>query len=243
MPISPFIAHLLLKWLVPPLGNLWKLHFSKRVSRLCVSHDLLSFASAVSAQTVIVSNLLQSLLGIRSEVTMTVTIAAMILLALQGGMKGLARINMVHVVGISVSRCGNFYCGNDLLWDGTSDKFTVRWSPRVPLSSLGSRSNSIIGTLAIQPFVTVVNALSISAAIGARTPRPHRRLRIHHAYFAIFLLDWSSQLPAVARFLWPDMDPGTAWYTIAGHYGPAMAALASCGVLAASMSTARPTSW
>lgn len=34
------------------------------------------------------------------------------------------------------------------------------------------------------------------------------------------------------------MDPGTAWYTIAGHYGPAMAALASCGVLAASMSTA-----
>ncbi len=40
------------------------------------------------------------------------------------------------------------------------------------------------------------------------------------------------------KFLWPDMDPGTAWYTIAGHYGPAMAALASCGVLAASMSTA-----
>ena len=66
---------------------------------------------------------------------MTVTIAAMILLALQGGMKGLARINMVHVVVLSVSVVAIFIAVMTSV-DGTSDKFTVRWSPRVPLSSL-----------------------------------------------------------------------------------------------------------
>lgn len=56
--------------------------------------------------------------------------------------------------------------------------------------------------------------------------------------FAIFFFGLVIIAACCGKFLWPDMDPGTAWYTIAGHYGPAMAALASCGVLAASMSTA-----
>ena len=99
----PIYRSICYKYGCSSLGEIFGKLFSKRVS-VCVSVMIfVSFASAVSAQTVIVSNLLQSLLGIRSEVTMTVTIAAMILLALQGGMKGLARINMVHVVVLSVS--------------------------------------------------------------------------------------------------------------------------------------------
>ena len=196
-------------------------------------------SSAVSAQTVIVSNLLQSLLGIRSEVTMTVTIAAMILLALQGGMKGLARINMVHVVVLSVSVVAIFIAVmTSVGWD-----FGQVYRALEPQGTFkligGSRSNSyIIGTLAIQPFVTVVNALSISAAIGAKDAKTAQKAQSIMPIFAIFFFGLVIIAACCGKFLWPDMDPGTAWYTIAGHYGPAMAALASCGVLAASMSTA-----
>ena len=88
--LYPIYRSICYKYGCSSLGEIFGKLFSKRVS-VCVSVMIfVSFASAVSAQTVIVSNLLQSLLGIRSEVTMTVTIAAMILLALQGGMKGLA---------------------------------------------------------------------------------------------------------------------------------------------------------
>lgn len=76
----PIYRSICYKYGCSSLGEIFGKLFSKRVS-VCVSVMIfVSFASAVSAQTVIVSNLLQSLLGIRSEVTMTVTIAAMILL-------------------------------------------------------------------------------------------------------------------------------------------------------------------
>ena len=235
----PIYRSICYKYGCSSLGEIFGKLFSKRVS-VCVSVMIfVSFASAVSAQTVIVSNLLQSLLGIRSEVTMTVTIAAMILLALQGGMKGLARINMVHVVVLSVSVVAIFIAVmTSVGWD-----FGQVYRALEPQGTFkligGSRSNSyIIGTLAIQPFVTVVNALSISAAIGAKDAKTAQKAQSIMPIFAIFFFGLVIIAACCGKFLWPDMDPGTAWYTIAGHYGPAMAALASCGVLAASMSTA-----
>ena len=124
---------------------------------------------------------------------MTVTIAAMILLALQGGMKGLARINMVHVVVLSVSVVAIFIAVmTSVGWD-----FGQVYRALEPQGTFkligGSRSNSyIIGTLAIQPFVTVVNALSISAAIGAKDAKT-TLAQCHPCLFLQFsFLDWSS---------------------------------------------------
>lgn len=57
----------------------------------------------------------------------------------------------------------------------------------------GSRSNSyIIGTLAIQPFVTVVNALSISAAIGAKDAKTAQKAQSIMLFLQFSFLDWSS---------------------------------------------------
>lgn len=235
----PIYRSICYKYGCSSLGEIFGKLFSHRVS-VCVSVMIfVSFASAVSAQTVIVSNLLKSLLGIPGEITMTVSITAMILLALQGGMKGLARINMVHVVVLSLSVVAIFIAVmSSVGWNFGEVYRTLEPQGTFKLFG-GSRSNSyIIGTLAIQPFVTVVNALSISAAIGAKDAKTAQKAQSIMPIFAIFFFGLVIMAACCGKFLWPDLEGATAWYTIAGHYGPVMAALASCGVLAASMSTA-----
>ena len=221
------------------LGEIFEKLFSHRVG-ICVSVMIfVSFASAVSAQTVIVSGLLQSLLGIPEQITMTITIIGMILLALQGGMKGLARVNQLHVIVLSLSVVAMFIA----VMSSVGWNFGQVYQALEPQGTFklfgGSRSNSyIIATLAVQPFVTIVNALSISAAIGAKDAKTAQRAQSMMPIFAIFFFGFVIMVACCGKFLWPEMDPNNAWYTMASNYGPIMVALAYCGVLAASMSTA-----
>ncbi len=221
------------------LGEIFDKLFGHRVS-VCVSVMIfVAFAGAVSAQTIIVAGLLESLLGIDGTITLAMTVAAMVLLALLGGMKGLARINMLHVIMLSISVIVMLIAVMTTIgWDFGQVYQTLAPQGTFKLFG-GSRSTAyIIGTLAVQPFVTVVNALSISGAIGAKKAKTALTAQGLLPVFAVFFFGCVIIVACCGKFLWPDIEPSTAWYTIANHYGPVMAALASCGVLAASMSTA-----
>ena len=168
---------------------------------------------------------------------MTVTIAAMILLALQGGMKGLARINMGNVVVLSVSVVAIFIAvmtsvgwdfGQSLMALEPQGTFKLIEAPEAILHHrYACHSAPCYGCKCIVHL----------CAIGAKDAKTAQKAQSIMPIFAIFFLIghhscllW--QVP-VARH-----GSGDCLVHHAGHYGPAMAALASCGVLAASMSTA-----
>lgn len=116
---------------------------------------------------------------------------------------------MVHVVVLSVSVVAIFIAVmTSVGWD-----FGQVYRALEPQGTFkligGSRSNSyIIGTLAIQPFVTVVNALSISAAIGAKDAKTAQKAQSIMPIFAIFFFGLVIIAACCGKFLWPDMDPG-----------------------------------
>lgn len=221
------------------LGEVFEKFYSHRVS-VCVSVMVfMAFAGAVSAQMVIVAGLLQSLLGINYGLSVALTIAAMVILALMGGMKGLARINMIHIIVLMISVVAMFI----------AVMTTIGWNFGQVVDELapqgtfklfgGSRSTVyIVGALAVQPFVTVVNALTIAGTIGSKTAKKAMLAQGMLPIFAVLFFGGVIIVACCGKFLWPDIEPSSAWYTIANYYGPVMGAVASCGVLAASMSTA-----
>lgn len=221
------------------LGEVFHRFYSHRVS-ICVSAMVfIACAGAVSAQMVIVASLLASLLGIQYGISVVITIAAMVLLALMGGMKGLARINILHIVVLIVSVAALFIAVMTTLhWN--FGQVVAKLAPGGTFKLFGGSRSAvyIVGALAVQPFVTVVNALTITGTIGSKSAKKALIAQGMLPIFAIFFFAGVIMVACAGKFLWPGIDPGSAWYTIANSYGPVMGALASCGVLAASMSTA-----
>ena len=221
------------------LGEVFKAYYGPRVS-LCVSAVVfVALAGAVSAQMVIVAGLLRTLLGISEGLSIAITIAALTLLALMGGMKGLASVNLIHIimlvisVGLMLAVCLGAIGGDyGQVISGLESTGTFKLFG-------GSRSTSyIIGTILLQPFVCVVSALSVVGTFGAKTVRVAKRAQLMLPVFAVLFFASVIIVATIGKYLWPDMEPSTAWYTISQQFGPVMFGLAGCGVLAASMSTA-----
>ncbi|HHX37077.1 MAG TPA: sodium:solute symporter family protein [Clostridiaceae bacterium] len=219
------------------MGEAFRHFYSKRVS-VCVNLAVLvAFMGALSAQTIVVSGLLRTLLGINEIASVILTIIVLTGIALLGGMKGMAKVNLLHTIVLAMSVL--IVCISVYSLTSFNEVYTALAPEGVFKMIGGSRSTGyVISTILVQPFVCVVSALSVAGTYGAKTRKTATRAQIMVPIFAILFFGAVLLVAVAGRYLWPEMEPSSAWYGISAKFGPWMLALSSCGVLAASMSTA-----
>jgi len=233
----PFFRSAAYKYGAASLGEAFKAFFSPRI-QLCVSlMILLAFMGGLAAGVNILAGLLTPLLGISRGAVAGIVIVLFTGIALLGGMKGIARVNLVHTIMMVVSFITILICCLSAL-DGGYGKVVSTLDPSVFSLFHGERSMGfILGTLLVQPFCCVVSAFSVVGTMGAKTTKvAYKAQTMLSIWVLIFFLSLTI-IATCGMYLWPELEPGSAWYSIAANFGPVVAALASCGVLASSLST------
>lgn len=235
--LIPFYRAAAYKYGAASLGEVFKVFFSPRI-QFCVSlMILLAFIGGLAAGVNVLVGILSPLLGLSK---VTVTIIAIVLftgIALLGGMEGIARVNLVHTIVMVISFVTILICCLSAL-DGGYGKVVDTLDPSVFSLFHGDRSMGyIVGTLLVQPFVCLVSAFSVVGTMGAKSTKVARNAQIMlSVWVAVFFISLII-IATCGMYLWPELEPASAWYSIAAKFGPVVAALASCGVLASSLST------
>lgn len=235
--LIPFYRAAAYKYGASSLGEVFKVFFSPRI-QFCVSlMILLAFIGGLAAGVNVLVGILSPLLGISKGVVTGIAIVLFTGIALLGGMQGIARVNLVHTIVMVISFITILICCLCAL-DGGYGKVVETLDPSVFSLFHGDRSiGYIIGTVMVQPFVCLVSAFSVVGTMGAKSTRVARNAQIMlSVWVAIFFLSLTI-IATCGMYLWPELEPASAWYSIAAKFGPVVAALASCGVLASSLST------
>jgi Na+/proline symporter len=220
------------------VGETFRCFFSPRCQKVMSLAIILSFGATVSTSFIAIATVFKQLFQLSNTASYVISIAMIIVLALMGGLGGLARLNVVHMAVFFIAAISIVLAGMGKVPGGFSTAYAAfAEAGHARFSDAYFNSSYIIAALLSLPFATFVSALPVSGLISAKDAKTAKRAAIMLPVAALLVLFLLS-LMGIIGFGFGIEGGNTLSYRLAETLGPIYPALLAIAVIAATLSTA-----
>lgn len=181
------------------------------------------------------AGILGPMFGIDPKIMLWICTVLFIISAVTGGMKGLAKMNIVHSLVLYISM--GIICFKSVhAAGGIANLHAVL--PETYFSIAQPNLVTILGQVIGTACSFLASANLVSVAVSAKSYQATKRGSIIAALVIVPFALLPAFIGLSAKVVMPDANPSSVLYAMASSFGPAFSGIASMGVIAAIWSTA-----
>lgn len=208
--------------------------FDSRVAKLVAIVTAVAFIATFAGGPLAIAALVAPMTGISYDIVYWASVVLFVALTLMGGLKGIARANVLHACMIFVSMVTLFI----LCMKNVSVPEMMQALPVEITNPWNISTSDLIGIFITQSCCGFCSALLGTAAMGAKKTSHAKFSMITLASYIIIYIIMVCFIAFTAKYAIPGVESSSAFYEICHKFGPYMTAFGAVATFAAVFSSA-----